>query len=1100
MEISYQRVTSLLQQREGGDLEYLEYDWDDDGIRIPPADRCRYDINDMYDTRENDADSNDDLEDDTTMGNSDRVASAAAPTTTTKSATSSRMGKHPHHRSSKNYINNYIAVIPSLVSLAEDFFLCDDVSPPAAVAAATTFYASGARAGGNRGMTSMTLSEEDSESGEMMFPQEEGGVQDIIMMERNEHHGHHHRHREHPPPSLTTTLRPRPAANNNIDDLDITLGHHTSRYNYGFLNDNTYDDDPPPEDWPVGPQGAPIPSHLLLRQYHHNRSPSMEESTSRRRRHRRRRRHYDYHDGISFHEEGEEDEMGEPNSRVDDVLSNTALDQQSPSLFASAASSASSTAAASDVSTNARESMLNDGNHAQPSSLPLLQQLPPSPSVPPPPSLLSPPSPPFGLRRRQHQPRSNDTLHNNTTTTNSGGWGWREQRRFQNQTVLSTPPPSAVNINAVKFLDHAVTRLENKLSTQSTTSSSSNIDPISATSTQQQQQQYNIEELESNLLTQLVEIMLNPPTTTTVTAKQTTTNLMEDDSTNACDNNEHVCSSREDDDDEESSGSDKHHDDDDFDIDDDDGEEEEEEEEEDDTMTITGASSGETSNSDTKTRPPILFKSCSSTSSSTPAIMTPFSKQHGTKYPTIASAKLAIQQLGQMVPQRRVCQYAFKRNDIVWVCRTCQSDETCVLCHECFRNSNHEGHDVAFYHAQAGGCCDCGDEDAWSPKGFCGRHGGPSSTTTSKNDNEVEVEKEENPTMTMLTKIEPAVLGAVRAIADYLAVVVRSGVEAGYRRANPASAFHASTTSASALGADNINDDTLLPEYYDEHDGGRDRRHQREFRRYHSLHRRNTVADMETAPDTSLPMLHEAQFIPSLASTSASASQRWTSNPSASEAEEIDMPTGNRVFDPNAAGSSSSYSSSPKFTSASNHCAAKMECGNTSDLEPDNPTRDKAPPGRSPARALGDLGREEHGLFLVLHCDDIHMGHPPSSSSHQSSSYNRSEVIAALKELYSAPGGGGGKVGDAIAGVSSGVHHIPDMWGGGGGGGAHVFGTTNRFTRQPDRLLLSPSRYSLFRAPQAEAILDRIVQIVKMQGDLIVWGTQEILAECGKWM
>lgn len=44
------------------------------------------------------------------------------------------------------------------------------------------------------------------------------------------------------------------------------------------------------------------------------------------------------------------------------------------------------------------------------------------------------------------------------------------------------------------------------------------------------------------------------------------------------------------------------------------------------------------------------------------------------------------------------------------VCRTCQSDETCVLCHECFTNSNHEGHDVAFYHAQAGGCCDCGGE------------------------------------------------------------------------------------------------------------------------------------------------------------------------------------------------------------------------------------------------------------------------------------------------------------------------------------------------------------------------------------------------------
>jgi hypothetical protein len=53
-----------------------------------------------------------------------------------------------------------------------------------------------------------------------------------------------------------------------------------------------------------------------------------------------------------------------------------------------------------------------------------------------------------------------------------------------------------------------------------------------------------------------------------------------------------------------------------------------------------------------------------------------------------------------------VCQYAFKKNDIVWACRTCQVDETCVLCHDCFSHSDHEGHDVAFYHASAGGCCD----------------------------------------------------------------------------------------------------------------------------------------------------------------------------------------------------------------------------------------------------------------------------------------------------------------------------------------------------------------------------------------------------------
>jgi hypothetical protein len=84
-----------------------------------------------------------------------------------------------------------------------------------------------------------------------------------------------------------------------------------------------------------------------------------------------------------------------------------------------------------------------------------------------------------------------------------------------------------------------------------------------------------------------------------------------------------------------------------------------------------------------------------------------------TAEPPLPSSDLALETLaesGKAVP-RRVCQHPFKKNDIVWVCRTCQADETCVLCHACFSQSNHEGHDVAFYHAQAGGCCDCGDPD-----------------------------------------------------------------------------------------------------------------------------------------------------------------------------------------------------------------------------------------------------------------------------------------------------------------------------------------------------------------------------------------------------
>jgi hypothetical protein len=82
-------------------------------------------------------------------------------------------------------------------------------------------------------------------------------------------------------------------------------------------------------------------------------------------------------------------------------------------------------------------------------------------------------------------------------------------------------------------------------------------------------------------------------------------------------------------------------------------------------------------------------------------------------YQDTAEALSRLTVLGEAVP-RRVCQHPFRKNDIVWVCRTCQADETCVLCHSCFSQSDHAGHDVNFYHAQAGGCCDCGDPDGTS--------------------------------------------------------------------------------------------------------------------------------------------------------------------------------------------------------------------------------------------------------------------------------------------------------------------------------------------------------------------------------------------------
>ena len=78
--------------------------------------------------------------------------------------------------------------------------------------------------------------------------------------------------------------------------------------------------------------------------------------------------------------------------------------------------------------------------------------------------------------------------------------------------------------------------------------------------------------------------------------------------------------------------------------------------------------------------------------------------------------------------QSERCGHCFLDGEIVWNCKTCQVDDTCVLCDKCFHNSDHRGHDVRFHRTRAGGCCDCGDPEAWAPEGFCNVHGKPHDT------------------------------------------------------------------------------------------------------------------------------------------------------------------------------------------------------------------------------------------------------------------------------------------------------------------------------------------------------------------------------------
>lgn len=74
------------------------------------------------------------------------------------------------------------------------------------------------------------------------------------------------------------------------------------------------------------------------------------------------------------------------------------------------------------------------------------------------------------------------------------------------------------------------------------------------------------------------------------------------------------------------------------------------------------------------------------------------------------------------VRRRRPCGYVFQRGDIAWNCRTCQTDPTCVICDDCFRRSDHQGHEVYFHRTTPGGCCDCGDIEAWKIDGCCDVH------------------------------------------------------------------------------------------------------------------------------------------------------------------------------------------------------------------------------------------------------------------------------------------------------------------------------------------------------------------------------------------
>lgn len=81
----------------------------------------------------------------------------------------------------------------------------------------------------------------------------------------------------------------------------------------------------------------------------------------------------------------------------------------------------------------------------------------------------------------------------------------------------------------------------------------------------------------------------------------------------------------------------------------------------------------------------------------------------------------------------RRCGHIFKNAEAVYRCKTCEVDDTSVLCSRCFNSSDHTGHIVTVCNSSGnGGCCDCGDPEAWKAPVICAIHADVPSKSSGK--------------------------------------------------------------------------------------------------------------------------------------------------------------------------------------------------------------------------------------------------------------------------------------------------------------------------------------------------------------------------------
>lgn len=82
----------------------------------------------------------------------------------------------------------------------------------------------------------------------------------------------------------------------------------------------------------------------------------------------------------------------------------------------------------------------------------------------------------------------------------------------------------------------------------------------------------------------------------------------------------------------------------------------------------------------------------------------------------------ALERLKSSEHTPSVCGRVFKNGEPTYNCRECGMDPTCVLCVHCFKQSTHRHHKYKMSTSQGGGCCDCGDPEAWKKDAYCESH------------------------------------------------------------------------------------------------------------------------------------------------------------------------------------------------------------------------------------------------------------------------------------------------------------------------------------------------------------------------------------------